>query len=724
MTITGGTAPYTFSVVGTLPAGLTLNTSTGAVTGTPTASGSFSIKVTDAGGAAGVNCSININVPLTTKVTLPCPTANSGEVGVPFNSPAPPVSGGTAPYTFSVATGSLPAGLTLNTSTGAVTGIPTAPGTFTLQVTDANGVSATIPCIYNVVPPPSVTCSAVNSGEVGVPFNSPAMTVTGGTAPYTFSVVGSLPAGLTLNSSTGAISGTPTSAGSFTIKVTDANGVAAPGTCPFTIVPGLSVTCAATNTGTQGVAFNSGPMTVTGGTAPYTFSIVGTLPAGLTLNTSTGAVTGTPTASGTFTIKVTDAKGNVGSACSITINPGVSVTCGANNTGAVGLPFDSGPITVTGGTPPYKFVVVGQLPRGLTLNPSTGEVTGTPWSTGSFSIQATDAKGNIGSCRDNHGNPVGSACTITINPGLSVTCGANNTGMVGSAFNSGSIAVTGGTAPYTFSVGTGTLPAGLTLNASTGAVTGTPTASGTFTIEVTDAKGEKRRACSITINPGVSVTCGTNNTGTVGVPFNSGPITVTGGTAPYTFVVVGKLPSGLTLNSSTGAVTGTPTASGSFSIQATDSKGNIGSCHDNQGNPVGSACAITINPGLSVTCGTTNTGIVGSAFNSGSIKVTGGTAPYTFSVGTGTLPAGLTLNSSTGAVTGTPTASGTFTIKVTDAKVSWAPPAPSRLIPGFRSPAGLTIRVLSEFPLTAGRSRLRAALRLTPSWWWVSFRRV
>ncbi len=63
-----------------------------------------------------------------------------------------------------------------------------------------------------------------------MPFNSPAMNVTGGVGPYTFSVVGTLPAGLTLNTSTGAITGTPTAAGTFSIQVTDANGVVAAGT--------------------------------------------------------------------------------------------------------------------------------------------------------------------------------------------------------------------------------------------------------------------------------------------------------------------------------------------------------------------------------------------------------------------------------------------------------------------------------------------------------------
>ena len=252
------------------------------------------------------------------------------------------------------------------------------------------------------------------------------------------------------------MTGTPTAAGTFTVKVTDAVGNSST-SCMITINGPLSVTCAAINTGEVGVPFNSGPMMVTGGTAPYMFSIVGTLPAGLTLNTSTGAVMGTPTASGTFTVKVTDAVGNSSTSCMITINGPLSVTCAAINTGDVGVPFNSGPMTVTGGTAPYTFSIVGTLPAGLTLNTSTGEVTGTPTAAGTFTVEVTDALG---------GSSTG--CMITINGPLSVNCSAFNTGEVGVPFDSGPMTVTGGTAPYTFSIGSGTLPAGLTLNPSDG----------------------------------------------------------------------------------------------------------------------------------------------------------------------------------------------------------------------------------------------------------------
>jgi choice-of-anchor A domain-containing protein len=409
-------------------------------------------------------------------------------------------------------------------------------------------------------------------GEVGVFFDSGPIMVNGGTPPYTFSIVGALPPGLNLNPSNGEITGIPSAPGSFKVKVTDSNG-ASTTSCAITINPALMVTCGTNSIGEVGVSFDSGPMNVTGGTAPYTFSIVGTLPPGLSLNPSNGEITGIATAPGTFAVKVTDALGASSTNCNITINPALMVTCGKNNVGEVGVAFDSGPMNVTGGTPPYTYSIVGTLPPGLTLNPSNGEITGTATAPGSFAVKVTDSNGASST-----------NCNITINPKLSVTCGVNSIGEVGVAFDSGPMTVTGGVAPYTFSI-VGTLPPGLTLNPNNGEITGTATAPGSFAVKVTDANGASSTNCNITINPKLSVTCGVNNVGTVGVPFDSGPMNVTGGTPPYTYSIVGTFPPGLSLNPSNGEITGTPTAPGTFAVKVTDS---LGASSTN--------CNITINP--------------------------------------------------------------------------------------------------------------------------------
>src|SRR5208282_1482978 len=216
-------------------------------------------------------------------LSLGCP-AGTAEVNVAYSS-ALVVSGGVAPYTFSIVSGSLPPGLTLNTSTGAITGTPTTAGTynFTAQVVDSQGNTATSSCSIVVSPALTLSCPT-GMAQVGVAYSS-ALVASGGVAPYTFSIIsGSLPPGLTLNTSTGAITGTPTTVGTyaFTAQVVDSQGNTATSNCSI-VVSGLTLTCP-TGSAQLGAAYSSA-LTANGGVAPYTFSIIsGSLPPGLTLN--------------------------------------------------------------------------------------------------------------------------------------------------------------------------------------------------------------------------------------------------------------------------------------------------------------------------------------------------------------------------------------------------------------------------------------------------------
>jgi phospholipase C len=245
---TGGIAPYTFYTnqftPGSPPNGMAPSPSTGVMAGTPAAPGTFafSIEAVDSTGTANAqNCKLTI---APSPVTLGCGSA-VGEMGVTYSSSLP-AAGGVPPYTFSITSGSLPPGLSLNTSSGAVAGIPLAAGSypFTAQVVDSThttGGTATSNCGITVAMPVSLSCPAV-AGQVGAAYSS-SLSPAGGVPPYNFSITsGALPPGLALDSSSGAITGTPLTSGtfSFTAQVVDSFAAAAAINCGITVAPSIT----------------------------------------------------------------------------------------------------------------------------------------------------------------------------------------------------------------------------------------------------------------------------------------------------------------------------------------------------------------------------------------------------------------------------------------------------------------------------------------------------
>jgi subtilisin family serine protease len=655
MTATGGFPPYTFSI-SSLPPGLTLNTSTGVISGIPTAvvnnlavTGTV-VDVTGVSATATGTLSIAAMAPLKLSIS----GSLNGVTGSPFNASLV-ATGGFAPYMFSIS--ALPAGLTLNASTGAITGTPTTVSTVpaTATVTDSMGASVMATGTFSIVPPPLQLQFPAANGEAGAPFTD-TLTASGGYPPYTFSMAYP-PTGLKVNSSTGVISGTPGMVGSSQVQatVTDSSGHSANANGNINIAAQLKLQVPGMNGGV-GIPFSNAPnsngvyantMTATGGFPPYTFSI-SALPAGLSLNSSTGAVSGTPTASSSIkvTATVVDANGYSATA-SANINISATLKLQFSGTdGSVGTPY-SNTLTATGGIPPYTFSV-NVLPSGLSLNASTGAITGIP----------TTAVSNLsvtGTVTDSTGASVSATASISIQATLKLQFQPAN-GVIGAPYTS-SISVTGGIPPYTFS--SSALPAGLTLNSSTGAITGTPTTAVNnlaVTAKVVDSTG-----ASVTSSSNITIATpqqlqlqipGAN--GQVGTPYSSS-LTAKGGVPPYTFSI-SALPAGLTLNGSTGTITGTPTA-------AVNNMSVVAKVVDSLGASATATGTISIGSMVTLQLKLSNlNGQVGVPFV-GSMLASGGTAPYTFSISA--LPAGLTLDASAGSISGVPTAVSSLSVTAT-----------------------------------------------------------
>ena len=393
----GGVSPVTFSIArGAVPPGLSFLNS-GVLTGTPTTVGRYSFTVT-ATDASNTSDSKDFTVtiaspPLSIPGGSSNPTAPAGSpLSINFGC-----TGGTPPYTYSL-TGSLPPGANFANCT--LSGTPTTPGSYTFHITvrDAAGASVTKDVTITVTAPGlTLAGSALPNGQAGVAYTA-SISATGGVPPIHYSASG-LPAGLSLSTS-GAISGTPTTAGQFSFRVTATDSSVT--TAPISVSATFSITVVAAPValgtrslpdGVVGVAY-TGSVTATGGTPPYTFSMTG-LPDGLSAS-SAGAVSGTPATAGAFTASATvidSAGGHATQRYSIKISPAALVisTASAPN-GTVGAAY-SATFTAAGGAAPYTFSATGQ-PATLTMS-AGGTLSGTPAAPGTVSVVVTvkDANG-------------------------------------------------------------------------------------------------------------------------------------------------------------------------------------------------------------------------------------------------------------------------------------------------------------------------------------------
>ncbi len=674
---TGGTGTLSYTLTGPagadLPTGLTFTAASRTLSGTPTAAAStvLTYTVTDANGASTsqtFTVTVNDGLVLTT----------AGDQGYTLGTTItelelPAATGGTAPLIYALT--DPPAGLAFNPTNRTLSGTPgTAAITeLTYTVTDANGASTSQTFMVTVNDSLALTAPDDQGYTVDTAIDALILPeATGGTAPLTYALTDP-PAGLTFNSASRRLTGTPTAAAitELTYTVTDANDASTSQTFTVTVNDGLALNAP----GAQGYTLDT---TITdlelleasGGTGTLRYTLTGpggaALPTGLTFDAGTGMLSGTPgtAAITTLTYTVTDDNGATASQTfTVTVNDGLALNAPGDQSYTVNTAIDALVLLeATGGTAPLRYALTGALPAGLAFTAASRTLSGTP-------TAVTSATTLTYTVTDANGATTSQTFTVTVNDGLALNAPGDQSYTVNTAIDAlVLLEATGGTAPLRYAL-TGALPAGLAFTAGTRTLSGTPTAvtsATTLTYTVTDANGA---TTSQTFTVAVNASLALNPPGAQGYTLDTEIAELvlpeaSGGTGTLRYTLTGALPAGLSFNAGTRTLSGTPTAAASTVLTYTVTDANRATTSQTFMVTVSDGLALSAPPAQSYTAGTLITPLALSAATGGT-----GTLSYTLTGPAGAdLPTGLTFTAASRTLSGTPTAAAStvLTYTVTD----------------------------------------------------------
>ena len=675
----------------TVSGGGTLSATTGSpVTYTAPTSGAKITATVTATSVADPKKSASLTITISPPPSISGQTLAGGILGVAYNQTISE-TGGAGGLNFTLISGALPAGLSLTSSTGAITGTPTATGTssFTVKVTDSStGLAGTIGAGPQSSTSPTLTIT-VNQAPAFTSASSTAFTV-GAAGTFTVTATGvptpslaeagTLPTGVTFvdnGNGTGTLSGTAGTTGTYPITFTANNGVGTAATQNFTLTIGQApaITSASSATFTAGTA-GTFAVTTTGYPAP-SLTETGALPTGVTFvdnKNGTATLAGTPAAGtgGTYSLTI-KAHNGIGTDATqtftLTVDQAPAFTSANSTTFTVSA---AGTFTVTTtGTPAPSLTETGVLPSGVTFTDNgngTATLAGTP-AAGTSGTYSLTIKAHNGI-----GTDATQTFTLTVDTAPVITSAASTTFTVGTA---GTFTVTTAGTPAPSLTETGVLPGGVTFTDNgngTATLAGTPVAGtgGTYSLSIKAHNGigtDAAQTFTLTVDQAPAFTSANNTAFTVGAA-GTFSVTTTGFPTPA-LTETGTLPTGVTFTDNgngTATLAGTPAAgtAGTYSITF------------NASNGVGSngtqTFTLTINAASVAVSITTTSPLTGATLDtsySTNVTATGGVTPYTWTLATGSnLPTGLTLTSGTPSATisGTPTATGTFqfTLNVTD----------------------------------------------------------
>jgi hypothetical protein len=411
-------------------------------------------------------------------------------------------------------------------------------------------------------------------------------------------------------------------------------------------------------------------LTATGGTGAYVWS-ADAMPAGLSLNASTGAISGTPSAAGTVAVHVSAAdSSNTANCATVTLSFAIAPAPIAVTTTSLprvrATQAYAATLQASGGSGTVHWTLdTGILPAGVSLDQVTGALAGTATSAGtsSFTVRATDAS--------DPANAASAALSITIDAAPVLVTSASLPAGRATLGYAAVVQAAGGTGAYTWAIASGTLPAGLALDAATGAISGTASAAGTstFAVRVTDSGDATNTGDApftiVIAAPPVTVTTTSLPTGRERIAYASTVLQGAGGGGPIVWSATG-VPGGLSLNAATGTIAGTPTLAGTYTVNVSGVDSTDSSNVAVATYTVTVAAAIRISSPRTLPYGTAG---VAYAYTIGSSNAIG---PTKWNVQGGALPPGMTLDASTGAITGTCRTKGTywFNARVQDANTS------------------------------------------------------